>query len=228
MRKLLTKSMLVPFYCAAIITGNSVAEETAAVPGGGEIEEIVVTGSHLKRESGNQASPLTVLDRDDLDVVGATDVKEIIRSMSFNSGSLGVSATNWAGDDSSTGNASVNLRNLGIDLALAYARDAGAAGFFRTSLDLSYTLDYDIILADGEKIKGMGSRNAGNSIGRPMPRWRANAGLGWQRGRHNMFLERKGTDLSLSPIPPVAPVTVVSAPVDRTAGHSTAIPATAL
>ena len=44
---------------------------------------------------------------------GATDIKEIIRNLSFNSGSLGVSATNWAGDDSSTGNASVNLRNLG-------------------------------------------------------------------------------------------------------------------
>ena len=82
-----------------------------------------------------------------------------------------------------------SLESSGIDLALGYARDAGAAGFFHASLDLSYTLDYDIILADGEKIKGVGSRNAGNSIGRPMPRWRANAGLGWQRGRHDLFLD---------------------------------------
>ena len=82
-----------------------------------------------------------------------------------------------------------SLESSGIDLALAYARDAGAAGLFSASLDLSYTLDYDIILADGEKIKGVGSRNAGNSIGRPMPRWRANAGLGWQRGRHDLFLD---------------------------------------
>ena len=99
--------------CAAASTGITGAEETNAVPGSTQIEEIVVTGSHLKREAGGLASPLTVLDRDDLDVAGATDVKEIIRTMSFNSGSLGVSATNWAGDDSSTGNASVNLRNLG-------------------------------------------------------------------------------------------------------------------
>ena len=61
-------------------------------------------------------------------------------------------------------------------------------GLIGTSLDLSYTLDYDIILANGEKIKGVGSRNAGNSIGRPMPRYRANAGLSWQRGRHDVFL----------------------------------------
>ena len=107
------KSILAPLCCAAAIAGNSGAEETDAVSGDRLIEEIVVTGSHLKRESEGLASPLTVLDRDDLDVIGATDVKEIIRNMSFNSGSLGVSATNWAGDDSSTGNASVNLRNLG-------------------------------------------------------------------------------------------------------------------
>ena len=81
-----------------------------------------------------------------------------------------------------------SLESSGIDLALAYTRDVAAAGLFRTSLDLSYTLDYDIILANGEKIKGVGSRNAGNSIGRPMPRIRANAGLSWQRGRHDVFL----------------------------------------
>ena len=106
------KSILAALCCAAI-AGNTGADETGAAPGDGLLEEIVVTGSHLKREAGGLASPLTVLDKDDLDVVGATDVKEIIRNMSFNSGSLGVSATNWAGDDSSTGNASVNLRNLG-------------------------------------------------------------------------------------------------------------------
>ena len=109
----LSKSIIAALCCAAAFTGNTGAEEAGAVPGGEQIEEIVVTGSHLKRESGNLASPLTVLDRDDLDVTGATDIKEIVRNMSFNAGSLGVSATNWAGDDSSTGNASVNLRNLG-------------------------------------------------------------------------------------------------------------------
>ena len=99
--------------CALAIAGFTAAGAVCAEPRDEQIEEIVVTGSHLKRESRDFASPLTVLGRDDLDVAGATDIKEIIRSLSFNSGSLGVSATNWAGDDSSTGNASVNLRNLG-------------------------------------------------------------------------------------------------------------------
>lgn len=109
--------MLKPFptllCCALAIAGFTAAGAVCAEPRDEQIEEIVVTGSHLKRESRDFASPLTVLGRDDLDVTGATDIKEIIRNLSFNSGSLGVSATNWAGDDSSTGNASVNLRNLG-------------------------------------------------------------------------------------------------------------------
>ena len=109
----LLKPALAALFCAIALTGNAGAEEAGAVPGGERIEEIVVTGSYLRRVSGNLASPLTVLDRDDLDVIGATDLKEIVRNMNFNAGSLGVSATNWAGDDSSTGNASVNLRNLG-------------------------------------------------------------------------------------------------------------------
>ena len=100
--------------CSAIVTaGNTSAGETYLDPQAGQIEEIVVTGSHLRREARDIASPLTVLGKDDLDLVAATDAKEIIRNMSFNSGSLGISASNWAGDDSSTGNASVNLRNLG-------------------------------------------------------------------------------------------------------------------
>ena len=106
--------LITALLCSVIIIAvDTAAGETGIPPRERQVEEIVVTGSHLKREPRDFASPLTVLGKDDLDVVGAADIKEIIRTMSFNSGSLGVSATNWAGDDSSTGNASVNLRNLG-------------------------------------------------------------------------------------------------------------------
>ena len=111
--KLISCSLLIAFCGVSISAGNATAGEADLSPEGGQIEELVVTGSHLKRQTRDFASPLTVLGKDDLDVIGATDIKEIIGSMSFNSGSLGVSASNWAGDDSSTGNASVNLRNLG-------------------------------------------------------------------------------------------------------------------
>ena len=77
------------------------------------IEEVVVTGSYLKRSSEDSPVPLTVLDRSALDQIGATDIKDIIGSLTFNSGAIGGSGNAFSGGDSSTGNANVNLRNLG-------------------------------------------------------------------------------------------------------------------
>ena len=85
------------FATAACVVVASIAPWRAAAQGSEPIEEVVVTGSHLKREARDFASPLTILERDRIDAVGATDIKEIIRTLSFNAGSLGVSATNWAG-----------------------------------------------------------------------------------------------------------------------------------
>jgi outer membrane receptor for ferrienterochelin and colicin len=77
------------------------------------IEEVIVTGSYLKRSSEDSAVPLTVLDKSALDQIGATDIKDIIGSLTFNSGAIGGSGNAFSGGDSSTGNANVNLRNLG-------------------------------------------------------------------------------------------------------------------
>ncbi len=78
-----------------------------------EMEEVIVTGSYIKRSAEDSPSPLSVLTKADLDMIGATDMKDVIRNLTFNSGSLGGAANAFSGGDSSTGNASVNLRNLG-------------------------------------------------------------------------------------------------------------------
>jgi len=83
-----------------------------------EIEEVVVTGSYLKRNPEDSPSPLSVLTKSDLDAIGATDIKEVVRNLTFNSGSIGGAANAFSGGDSSTGNASVNLRNLGSGATL--------------------------------------------------------------------------------------------------------------
>ena len=60
--------------CSVVITAaDTAAEETRVPDRERQVEEIVVTGSHLKREPRDLASPLTVLDKDDLDVDGAYD-----------------------------------------------------------------------------------------------------------------------------------------------------------
>ena len=37
---------------------------------------------------------------------------------------------------------------------------------------------------DGLKIDGVGSRNGGNSVGHPLPEWKANANINWVIDRH--------------------------------------------
>jgi len=86
---------------------SAVAEEEQAV------EEVIVTGSYLKRSAEDSPVPLSVLNKSDLDAIGAMDIKDVVRNLTFNSGSIGGSANAFSGGDSSTGNASVNLRNLG-------------------------------------------------------------------------------------------------------------------
>jgi len=76
------------------------------------------------------------------------------------------------------------LDTSGIDLTFGYDFDINNLGSFRTELAGSYTIDYDVTLADGTDIDGVGSRNFANSVGRPLPEYRANLNLGWQRNNH--------------------------------------------
>jgi iron complex outermembrane receptor protein len=100
-----TKTALALSLVIPTLSFNATAEE--------EIEEVVVTGSYLKRSPEDSPSPLSVLNKSDLDAIGATDIKDVVRNLTFNSGSIGGASNAFSGGDSSTGNASVNLRNLG-------------------------------------------------------------------------------------------------------------------
>jgi len=81
------------------------AEEDAA------IEEVVVTGSYLKRSAADSPSPLSVMTSADIEDIGAADVAEVIASMPWNSGAQTRAAT-FQGEGAD-GRNSVNLRNLG-------------------------------------------------------------------------------------------------------------------
>ena len=82
------------------------------------IEEVIVTGSYLKKTAADSPSPLSVVSRADIEELGAMDIKDITNSLTYSSGSLGGSSTAFFGGDSSTGNASLNLRNLGSGATL--------------------------------------------------------------------------------------------------------------
>jgi iron complex outermembrane receptor protein len=79
---------------------------------GGEIEEVVVTGSYLKRSSEDSPSPLSVVTSADIEDLGAQGMAEIINTLPWQSGSETRSATfNGA---AGLGQMTVNLRNLGM------------------------------------------------------------------------------------------------------------------
>lgn len=81
-----------------------------------------------------------------------------------------------------------SLETSGIDVDASYSLEAGALGLLSARLGLSHTFDYDITLEDGTNVDGVGSRNAANPIGRPLPQYKANLVLGWLKGRHSAYI----------------------------------------
>ena len=80
------------------------------------------------------------------------------------------------------------LEAAGIDLTAGYTWDMENLGNFRTQLNLSWMMDYDLVDPNGNSIDGIGSRNAGNTVGHPLPEYKANLLLGWSRDRHSVIV----------------------------------------
>lgn len=110
LREALLRSSL---FCAAVVLalGNATVATAEEM-----IEEVVVTGSYLKRSSENSPSPLSVISSADIEDLGAQGMSEIINSMPWQSGSETRSATFNGG--SGLGQMTVNLRNLGMSSTL--------------------------------------------------------------------------------------------------------------
>jgi iron complex outermembrane recepter protein len=78
---------------------------------GKSIEEVVVTGSYLKRNAADSPSPLSIVTSADIEDLGASDISEIIQAMPWASGSQSRAST-FQGEGAD-GRNTINLRNLG-------------------------------------------------------------------------------------------------------------------
>jgi len=78
------------------------------------IEEITVTGSRIKRADLDSASPVTVINRDDILATGLSDVGNLIQRMPSMSGSPIGTTTNNGGN----GSVQIDLRGMGVDRTL--------------------------------------------------------------------------------------------------------------
>ena len=78
------------------------------------LEEIITTGSRIKRADIDSASPVTVIDREVLLAQGITDVGNLLQSMPSMSGSPIGTTTNNGGN----GSVQIDLRGMGVDRTL--------------------------------------------------------------------------------------------------------------
>lgn len=73
------------------------------------IEEVIITGSRIKRADIDSASPVTVIDRAQMEITGLTDVGDLLQSMPSMSGSPIGTTTNNGGN----GAVLIDLRGMG-------------------------------------------------------------------------------------------------------------------
>ena len=73
------------------------------------IEEVVVTGSYIKRSTADSPSPLSIINREEMDAIGAVEIKDVVANMTYQSGNIS-SSNVYSGGDSSSGNTTVDIR----------------------------------------------------------------------------------------------------------------------
>ncbi|UTW55604.1 TonB-dependent siderophore receptor [Kordiimonas sp. SCSIO 12610] len=77
------------------------------------IEEVVVTGSYIRgRSQENSASPISVVNANDLNAIGATQIADLVQTLTINNGSQNNPDAFTQG--ATTGTANFNLRGLGV------------------------------------------------------------------------------------------------------------------
>ena len=106
------------YACALCAAVAASAMPNVALAQENVVEEVIVTGSYIRRgDSFDTATPIDVLDREDLEARGQSDFGQILRNQSFN---YGVDAAeNILGGTPATGSVSeANLRGLGAGATL--------------------------------------------------------------------------------------------------------------
>jgi outer membrane receptor protein involved in Fe transport len=81
------------------------------------IEEIITTGTLIRGSSTTGALPITVINRNDMEALGAPTTTDIVNDMVINTGSENRSNA-LGGQNRNTGTANINLRGLGLDKTL--------------------------------------------------------------------------------------------------------------
>lgn len=98
---------------AALVTAAPIGLLSQGAMAQDDVEEIVVTGSHIRGTPENAELPVDVLRRADLEELGSPTLIEMVRNIGAASGNIGETNQFQAGGQANEGTASVNLRGLG-------------------------------------------------------------------------------------------------------------------
>lgn len=103
---------------AAICTTALIGAPSAFGQQGGQpaLDEIVVTGSFIRRSTFDSSSPVDFLGQDDFQRSAAISVRDIAQNLSYNVGSENFPDTTRSG--ATTGTENINLRGLGLNSTL--------------------------------------------------------------------------------------------------------------
>jgi iron complex outermembrane receptor protein len=103
------------FKVTALSTGIAMALGTAPTTFAQEdqIEEIVVTGSHIRRTEYQGRAPIQIVDAEAIELIGAAQPVEVLKELTVNSGSDFYNETN-----DRAGSSQFNIRNLGLGSTL--------------------------------------------------------------------------------------------------------------
>ena len=103
---------LVSLALAGVLPAQALAATSTA-----DVERIVVTGSHIKRADMESASPVTLIDAEQISRSGIANLEDLLQEMTASAGPAG-NATNayWTSNGYAT--AQVNLRGMGIKRTL--------------------------------------------------------------------------------------------------------------
>jgi iron complex outermembrane recepter protein len=147
--RLSRQSWVLAICTALIIPGGAIAQ-TSDGEGAIPLEEVVVTGSRIKRGDTSSISPITVLSEEDLAVSGNLTLENFIQDMpAVNGGDFGSGVNNG-----NPGIASVSLRGLGPNRTLALVNgkrfaSASVNGFVDLNMIPTAIVERIEVLRDG-------------------------------------------------------------------------------
>jgi len=97
-------------FSALFLTSPAMAQDQP-------LEEIIVTGSYIRGSSQDAASPVQVIQREDMDIQGAFTAEDVTKNLTINSGTT--TNHNYDSENATiSGKANVNLRGLGLNSTL--------------------------------------------------------------------------------------------------------------